>query len=128
MYIKEASMEDRPFVLEDWHIWLLSRVKVRSFGDRFFEWLTPRKLLIAALILVLGGWFWLQKFQWSELSPNVFSEVFGILVTVLLIDSLNERRAQNELKKQLLREMCSADNGIALRALGEFKAHGWAED
>jgi uncharacterized protein YjbI with pentapeptide repeats len=62
-----------------------------------------------------------------------------ITIAVLIIDRLNERRAKREtiereqlaeqlakqqLKAQLIREMGSTDNGFALHAVRELRAHG----
>jgi uncharacterized protein YjbI with pentapeptide repeats len=57
------------------------------------------------------------------------AEFFSIVLTVLLIDALNERRAASELKARLIREMDSTDRATALRAVEEeIKAHGWLND
>jgi uncharacterized protein YjbI with pentapeptide repeats len=52
----------------------------------------------------------------------------GIGIAVLLIDLANERRESERLKAQLIREMGSQDNGIALWAVEELRAHRWLFD
>jgi uncharacterized protein YjbI with pentapeptide repeats len=89
------------------------------------RWWTIRKILIATILILLGAWWFAELFTWTELSTNLFSEAFGILVTVLVIDTINEHRAGLQLKAQLIRELGSSDNGIAVRAAKELQAHGW---
>jgi hypothetical protein len=83
-------------------------------------------LLIAALYFYPESWplYNLVNTFYSNLS----SELFGIALTVLLIDALYELRQAQQLKAQLIREMRSPDNGIALRAVEELRAYGWLSD
>ncbi len=64
----------------------------------------------------------------KEFYANISAELASIAVTVLLIDYLNERRENRNLRGLLKREMGSEDNGIALRAVVELRAHGWLLD
>jgi Pentapeptide repeats (8 copies) len=64
----------------------------------------------------------------SDFYANVSVDCLSIAFTILVIDRLNERRAEKELKAQLIREMGSTDNGIAVRAVNELRASGWLED
>jgi hypothetical protein len=59
---------------------------------------------------------------------NVSTELISIAITVLLIDALYEYRQNLQLKEQLIREMRSPDNGIALRAVEELRAYKWLFD
>jgi hypothetical protein len=85
---------------------------------------------------------------------NVAASLVTITIAVLTIDWLNERQAERQrtereelaerqriereqvaeqlaaqqLKAQLIREMSSSDNGIALRAVEELRAHMWFTD
>lgn len=112
----------------------------------FFGWITvPRAvaLLLGLLgvLIAVGGYLyrycacqnwpnlvigWEQLFL--DFYANVATTLVGITIVVLTIDLLNERRAEQQLKAQLIREMGSTDNGIALRAVRELRAHGWLED
>jgi uncharacterized protein YjbI with pentapeptide repeats len=65
---------------------------------------------------------------WADFYANIATELAGISITVLVIDSLNEFRETQRLREQLKREMGSYDNGIALRALRELRAYGWHMD
>lgn len=68
---------------------------------------------------------------------SIGPEAAGIALTILVIDYLNEKREENRqeyeaqqqeirekkaLRSQLIRELCSKDNAIALRALNELIA------
>lgn len=52
-------------------------------------------------------------------------ELAGIVIGVLAIDTLIEWRQNEQLKAQLIREMGSADNGIARRAVRELDDRRW---
>jgi uncharacterized protein YjbI with pentapeptide repeats len=58
----------------------------------------------------------------------MLSEFVGILFTVAIIETLNQRRADRELKARLIREMGSKDNADALKAVNEISAHEWLYD
>ena len=45
-----------------------------------------------------------------------------------LLQDQQRRAQQSQLKAQLVRELGSSDNGFALRALEELRAHNWVED
>jgi uncharacterized protein YjbI with pentapeptide repeats len=64
----------------------------------------------------------------SDFYANVSVDCLSIAFAILVIDRLNERRAEQELKAQFIRDMGSTDNGIALRAVQELRARGWLED
>jgi hypothetical protein len=87
-----------------------------------------RLLLGIGALFFFAVWLLVEGFTWKDLSANLFGELAGIFVTVLIIDSLNELRAERELKARLIREMCSRDNIDALRAVGQLEARGWLYD
>ncbi|HZT34455.1 MAG TPA: pentapeptide repeat-containing protein [Nitrososphaera sp.] len=64
----------------------------------------------------------------SDFYANVSVDCLSIAFAILVIDRLNERRVEAQenaqLKAQLIREMGSADNGIAIRAIREMESHG----
>jgi uncharacterized protein YjbI with pentapeptide repeats len=59
---------------------------------------------------------------------NIGNDLFGIAITVLVIDLLNEKNEEYYQKEKLIRELASKDNGIALRALMDLDARGWLSD
>src|SRR4029078_5937329 len=61
----------------------------------------------------------------GDFYANVSVDCLSVAFAILVIDRLNERRAEQERKAQLIREMGSRENGIALRAVQELRAHGW---
>lgn len=105
---------------------------------RFAQLWTVRSLGIVALLLgiliaIVGylnqhNGFYLGEFLGQVIQDfytNVSTDLASIALTVLVIDYLNERRAQQQLKAQLIREMGGSDMGIALRAVSELDAKGW---
>lgn len=112
---------------------------LKGFLKRLDDWLSTAKLASLCLAIGLAGAIegpvpyppvlpdWLIKLH-REVSP----ELIGIAIGVLLIDRANEKRAKRsakqQLKSQLIREMSSKDNGIALRAIEEIRHHRWLYD
>ncbi len=64
----------------------------------------------------------------SDFFLNIGNDLFGIAVTVLVIDLLNQKNEEYYQKDKLIRELASKDNGIALRALVDLDARGWLSD
>jgi len=64
----------------------------------------------------------------SDFYANVSVDSLSIAFAILVLDRLNERRAEQQLKAQLIREMGSTDNAIALRAVRELRGHGSEDD
>lgn len=83
-------------------------------------------LLAGAVLFVILDFVPGKLFE--DFSANIATELASIAVTVLFIDYLNERRQNEQLKAQLIREMGASDNGIALRAVRELHAYGWLAD
>jgi hypothetical protein len=89
-------------------------------------WFAPGLLLGLIIGFVLGigtgssleGWF----------ADGFWPELLGIGITVSIIDVLYRRNEKRQLKKQLIREMSSSDNGIARRAIVELDLNGWLRD
>ena len=61
-------------------------------------------------------------------SGDLAVELVGIAVTVLLIDSLNEYRAEQREKRALILQMGSPDNSLAVEAARRLRARGWLYD
>jgi hypothetical protein len=79
----------------------------------------------------------------GDFYANVSVDCVSVAFALLVIDRLNEQRAEEQekakdqqvkaeaeaqLEAQLIREMGSRDNGIALRAVEELSAHAWFLD
>jgi hypothetical protein len=64
----------------------------------------------------------------GDFYANITVDCLSVAFAILVINRLNERRAERELKEQLIRELRSTDNAIAVRAVNELRAHGWIED
>ena len=124
--------------------------RVGTIWQRFTGWLTAPR--VAALVLGLLGvligyagykYRYCECTDWPNLASgweqlfldfyaNVSASLVTITLTVLTIDWLNERRAEQEamqqLKKQLIQDMASQVNQIAVRASEKLRARGWLED
>lgn len=88
------------------------------------------KIFLAGLIIAIGLWIGGIIFaeELSAYNVNLYTNLLGFAVTVGIIEALNQRRANQQLKAQLFREIGSSDNAFALRALRELDAQGWTTD
>lgn len=73
--------------------------------------------------ITVSFWQFLTRF-FIDLSPQLAT----IIVTVLVLDFLNERREQKRMRWQLIHEMASQDNHVARRAAFELSERGWLMD
>jgi uncharacterized protein YjbI with pentapeptide repeats len=82
------------------------------------------------LIVCLGlwaGWHLFAQIR-GDYQVNVWTSLIDFVLTVVVINQLNEVRAKKQLREQLMRELGSSDNALALRALRELRAHEWVND
>ena len=87
-------------------------------------------LIISILIVFLHTYpkDWRFSSIINEFYANVSSELFSISITILLIDYLYEKKATQNTKHRLLRELGSEDRGFTSRALKELKELGALQD
>jgi len=119
----------------------------RSLFSRIETWLgriTWWQVLLGGVVLGLatGGLVWFTvvgyinihdgPFNWRDLAGDFYgnlpAEIVFFLVTVFVIDRLNRGRQQQQLKEQLIRQMGSEDNVLALQAVREIRAHDWLKE
>lgn len=92
-----------------------------------------------SLYLVVGffygilGWhfvdYWLQSpEQLTEFFQNLVPEFVGIVFTVLIIDTLDRQRENRLIKEQLLRQLHSYYNPVALQSIEEMRIMGYLSD
>jgi len=103
-----------------------------------------RVLLLAVFLYLAGLAIWLD-FAYSPLSQwvisksapgrllahaliNVAPELAGIVIGVVTIDYLNERRQDEQLKRQLILQMGSGHNDVTDTAIRTLNAYGWLQD
>ncbi|HEX2906781.1 MAG TPA: pentapeptide repeat-containing protein, partial [Phototrophicaceae bacterium] len=90
-------------------------------------------LLLAALVVILGaisehrGFDVLHFFKrlYADFYANVGTELASIAITVLIIDRLNQHRAEQRQRTSLVLQMGSPDNGFAVEAVRILTAQGW---
>lgn len=93
-------------------------------------------ILILVLALAGAGLNYAQTYSgpldWPIFLGNFLimlaPELAGIALTVLVLDYLAEKRAERTLRWQLVHEMGSHNNFIALRAVYELRQRGWLMD
>ena len=80
----------------------------------------------------LLGAMWLYRDSptefWAGFLTNAGTELLSIAITVLILNVFYQRAEDERLKQQLIREMGSPDNSIALRAVQELIAYRWLFD
>src|SRR5262245_47882932 len=94
------------------------------------DWLTLQKVRVLALVLVVsiaGLGYLIQRNAddggpaigaiLGKFSITVAIALASIAIALLIIDSLNQRTAEEQVKAKLIRELGSSDNRIALRAV-----------
>lgn len=92
-------------------------------------------LILAALVLILGvldqpkGVTLAQVIErtFRDFYSNVATELASIAVTVLIIDRLNQRRAEERECANLILQLGSPDHSFAIEALRMLQARGWLE-
>ena len=95
------------------------------------------KIIAAVILLVFGvgvvggGYLFTQDIRnlrtlVEQLYSNFGIELFSIAITVLVIETLNERRAKQERKTELILQMGSPDNSFAVEAVRILRQKaGW---
>jgi uncharacterized protein YjbI with pentapeptide repeats len=83
------------------------------------------------LYIVLGllaGLFFSPFVRQHEILGSLFPEVLGIAFTVGIIDRMNNRRANEQRKRELILQMGSPNNEFALEAVRLLNLLGWLDD
>lgn len=96
----------------------------------------PFYLILGSIVFVVAGIFIglflaqaiVIEQSFSAAMASLFPEAVGITFTVIFIDRLNDMRAQNQLKQQLIREIVSTDRGLVMRAFKELAVNNWITD
>lgn len=87
-------------------------------------------LVVSLLSLLTAVWLYNDSPAefWKGFLTNLGTELLSVAMTVLILNELYQRVSDDNLKKQLIRDMSSSENGIALRAVQELSANGWLFD
>lgn len=81
-----------------------------------------------AIGLLLPHLFALIQFEPDEFLQNLVPEAVGIVFTIVILDRLNARRAENQQVEQLIRRAKSRNNDVACGAIEELRVMGKLED
>lgn len=109
-------------------------MKIRKIKKHLQEWLTVARILgllffsfgLAGIISGKISYPPIQKL--IDFYKTISLNLFGIGITVLIIDWANEHHLKQLEKDRLIREINSFDIGIAHRALRELNVKGWLMD
>lgn len=80
--------------------------------------------LLLILIGALLGRFLLFP-QDAGYNTNLYTEALSVILTILVLDRLADRRSEKELKESLLARAKSRNNAVASGAIDEIRARGW---
>ena len=94
--------------------------QIRKEYSRFFDLLWRFGIFLVAVIIAL-----LLNEMGSNFIQNLIPEALSIIVTILFIDYLNERRAERLFKQQLIMDAGSKSNDKALDAIHQIERRGW---
>lgn len=84
---------------------------------------------VALIIIIIAGVIWyLTNITLEELWPNIIPELLSIAITVFIIDTLYNKRSDDEQKRVLVGKMGSNNNDVATEAWTEIDARGWDLD
>ncbi len=112
--------------------------KVFAFWQRVLLWWNLQRVAVGLLILALfiaaygylnqhGNWQLPLPFI-ADFYANVSTELISIVITILVIDGLNERRAIQQEKQALILQLSSPTNIIAKEAARILRMRGWLTD
>ncbi|MBP1468905.1 pentapeptide repeat-containing protein [Candidatus Chloroploca sp. M-50] len=99
-----------------------------SYGVAVFLVVSALGCLIFGILVDNDFWKvsqWFSKVV-SSFYPNIVTDALGIAFTIFILDQLNAKRADRQLKEQLIRQLASPDQGLAIQALEELRSKKWA--
>lgn len=88
-------------------------------------------LMLGAALVLVGIWIGANWFGGSNPAiqdgylTNLYTELLGVIVTVVIINQLANWRENERLKQQLIRQAGSSAHGIAVGAVDELRANDW---
>jgi hypothetical protein len=111
--------------------------KLRKSGLRFWRKNSEVSFIFTGMIFVLIG-IWIGSLIFGQnllqLSDNmlgyfanVFTEAMSVILTIFVLDRINQWRDVENLKKRLIRETGSLSNTVAIGALEWLRAENWLE-
>src|SRR5690606_12162976 len=81
---------------------------------------------LISLFVVMGFVFFAaDKFGYTT---NIYTELLGIALTVLVLDKRYQYRAEKARREELVLQMSSSNNDIAVEAIKQLRLKGWLMD
>lgn len=111
--------------------WSIFRIRIE--GLRIWKFLTAVRLIGVGL-LALAAWLTYRRygFDWTHIGDayfnNLVTDLFSLVFAVLVIDALNDRRANRERKRAIIEQMGSPVLDAALEAVRIATKEGWLQD
>lgn len=114
--------------------------KIKSIGARTKSFALDNLASILAISIGIVGFIMLiygfnhvhESYTWTTLVTDLYanggSEFISIAITALVLETANRRRATQERKKQLFRQLKSRSNDFAVDALRQIQDENWWED
>jgi Pentapeptide repeats (8 copies) len=91
-------------------------------------------ILVGMVLVIVGVWlggiiFGENQIQLEEkmlsYETNVFTEALSVILTVFVLDRINQWRGNQDTKKRLIREAGSRSNTVAIGAVEWLRAENW---
>ncbi len=101
-----------------------SNERILEIKDIYRRFAEVYKIGSGVLLVLIGVWIGSFLFK-DGYATNVYTEMLSIVVTVLVLDRLNEWRSVQQRKQTLIREAGSRDNSTALNAVDWLRAEKW---
>jgi hypothetical protein len=81
----------------------------------------------AVSVVILGSVYYFTG-RLEGFWVNVATEIVGIVLTIAFIDYYYRQREKKVLLENLVRELGSKDNAVAIAAIGKLSSRGWLQD
>ncbi len=95
-------------------------------------WAAVGFLIFGVIVVVYGYGTTQRAFDWTTFLREVYSnfgiEMISIALTVIVIESLNQRRSERERKTELILQMGSPNSLFAIEAVRILRQKGWLQD
>ena len=110
-----------------WIIWHQITAPFRAMGRLLSRIFTIYRVAFLLVAIAVALWYF-NHMSIDVLLPNIVTDLFGVALTVFIIDTMYRLRSDAEHKKVLIAQLGSKNNAVATGALHELDAQGWLSD